>query len=71
MEDGYFTSEFVHVQFANNSMDSLPFAMVDVDTPFVKGRIAAACLTVRSGIKKVCHSLKLWPLMEDILVTPV
>ena len=33
------------MKFANNFEDSLPVTMVDVDTPYVKGRVTTACLT--------------------------
>ena len=39
-----YTQQFVRVKFVNNLVDSLPVAMVDIDTPYVKGRVAAACL---------------------------
>jgi hypothetical protein len=39
-----YTRRFVRVKFANNFEDFIPVAMVDIDTPYVKGRVAAACL---------------------------
>ena len=43
VKEGDYTRQFVQVKFANSVEDSLPVAMVDVDTPYVKGRVAAAC----------------------------
>ena len=35
----------MHVKVANSVEDSLPVAMVDMNIPYVKGRVAAACFT--------------------------
>ena len=40
-----YTGETVEVQFANRSKDSLPVVYIDLDSPYVKGRIQAACLS--------------------------
>ena len=43
VKEGDYTSRIVQVKFGNNAEDSMPVAMVDVDTPYVQGRVAAAC----------------------------
>jgi transposase InsO family protein len=40
-----YTGEIVEVQFANKSRDSLPVVKINLDSPYVKGRIQAACLS--------------------------
>lgn len=45
MKDGNFTNEFMQVKYANSTRNSLPDTMANVDTPYVKGGIAAACFT--------------------------
>ena len=39
-----YTGEVIEVQYANSARDSLPVALIDLDSPYVKGKIEAACL---------------------------
>jgi hypothetical protein len=45
VKPGDYTGETVEVQFANRTKDSLPVVNIDLDSPYVKGRIQAACLS--------------------------